>query len=78
MKSNIINDKMCPICFTTLDDKTNFCPACGEPISSLAKDLIREQKINTELSLLSKIVDLIKDERDLKMIKSLTDKLSEL
>lgn len=78
MKSTILKDNMCPICFTSLDEKSNFCPACGEPLTSLAKDLVKEQKVNTELALLSKLVDMIKDERDLKLIKALTDKLSEL
>lgn len=69
-------EKLCPICFTNVED-VNFCSACGEPISDLAKELAKEQKNNYELAILVKLIDYIKDERDLKFIKGLINKISE-
>ena len=77
MKKSVIKQNTCPACFSSLDEKFNFCPACGEPITDLAKELIKEQNVNIELSLLSKLIDFIKDEKDLKLINALIDKLSE-
>ena len=68
-------ENLCPICFTNVEN-SNFCSACGEPISDLAKDLVKEQKSNYELAILVKLIDYIKDERDLKFIKGLISKLS--
>lgn len=69
-------ENLCPVCFTSVEG-ANFCAACGEPISDLAKELVKEQKNNCELALLIKLIDYIKDERDLKFIKGLISKLSE-
>ncbi len=69
-------ENLCPICFTDVEG-ANFCSACGEPISDLAKDLVKEQKSNYELAILVKLIDYIKDERDLKFIKGLISKLSD-
>ena len=69
-------ENLCPICFTNVEN-ANFCSACGEPISDLAKELVKEQKSNCELAILVKLIDYIKDERDLKFIKGLISKLSD-
>lgn len=69
-------ENLCPICFTEITEKTNFCPSCGEPISSLAKQLERDKQTNTELFTLMKVMDFMKDERDLKFIKGLIDRLA--
>lgn len=68
---------LCPICFTEITEKTNFCASCGEPISTLAKELEKDKKTNTELAILMKVMDYIKDEKDLKFIKGLIDRLAQ-
>ena len=69
-------EKLCPICFTDVEG-ANFCSACGEPISDLAKELVKEQKNNYELALHVKLLDYIRDEKDLRFIKGLINKLSD-
>ncbi|MBQ0017215.1 MAG: zinc ribbon domain-containing protein [Clostridiales bacterium] len=69
--------KLCSVCFTELKENDNFCPACGEPLTELAKELVSEQKVNTELALLVKLIDYIDDEKTLKFIDGLVKKLSE-
>lgn len=67
----------CPICFTECARNANYCPACGEPISELAKDFESEKKTNIEIAILMKVMDYMKDEKDVKFLKGLIDKLAE-
>ena len=67
----------CPVCSTVINENNNFCPSCGEPLSALAKELVSEQKSNHQLEVLVKLLDYIKDEKSVKFIQGLIDKLSE-
>lgn len=70
-------ENICPVCFADLDDKSNFCGTCGEPISDVAKELEKDKKLNAQIEILVKIMDFLSDEKDLKFIKGLVGKLAD-
>lgn len=70
-------ENICPVCFTTLADDANFCTGCGEAISDLAKELEKDKKTNTEIEILTKIMDYLSCEKDLKFVKGLIEKLAD-
>ncbi len=70
-------ENICPICFSTLEDDANFCQDCGEAISDLAKELEKDRKTNTEIEILTKIMDYLSSEKDLKFVKGLIEKLAD-
>lgn len=70
-------ENICPICFSTLEDDVNFCQDCGEAISDLAKELEKDRKTNTEIEILTKIMDYLSSEKDLKFVKGLIEKLAD-
>lgn len=68
---------LCPVCYTKLGENDNFCHSCGEAVSDLAKDFKSDEKTNIELALLVKLMDYMKDEKDIKFLNGLIKKLSE-
>ena len=70
-------EKTCPKCYGKLDDLANFCPACGEGTSDIAKGLKKQQDIKAQLDILAELSTHIRDENSLQLIKAFILKLKE-
>lgn len=71
-----MKENKCPFCQTELTDKTNFCPICGEPITTMAKTLQVQKEKSAQIKLLSVLIDNTKDEKTLQMYEYLIKKLN--
>ena len=67
---------ICSKCNQEVKEEYNFCPFCSAPLTDIAKRLENEKKQTTELALLVKLIDYIKDEKDMKLIKGFIEKIS--
>ena len=63
----------CPTCAKVLEAEFNFCPYCGEPLTELAKETVREQTKIAQLKLVSLLVDKVKDKDTLAILDKLTE-----
>ena len=55
-----------------LEKEFNFCPYCGEPLTDLAKETLREQTKIAQLKLISLLTDKVKDKDTLDILEKLT------
>ena len=62
----------CPVCEKELEKEFNFCPYCGEPLTDLAKETLREQTKIAQLKLISLLTDKVKDKDTLALLEKLT------
>ena len=63
----------CPTCAKVLEKDFNFCPYCGEAITELAKETVREQTKISQLKLINLLIDKVKDKETLKLLEKLTE-----
>ena len=63
----------CLVCNADIESKFNFCPYCGEPVSDLAKEIMKKQNSIAQLKLLSALSEKIKDENSLDLIGKLLE-----
>lgn len=71
------NNNFCAICNKYYNNKINFCPICGEPLTDNAKNFLKQKEINAQLQILRALIKLIHNEKDLQIIKSMINKLTE-
>jgi|GEM_PF-6211669 len=67
----------CPTCAKVLQNDFNFCPYCGEAISELAKETLREQTKVSQLKLINLLTDKVKDQKTLELLEKLTSMYKE-
>lgn len=72
-----MENKICEICKSEIDDDANFCPMCGEAISENAKIYKNQLAIKAKLEVLCDLAKVVKDTRSLELIKSFILKLKE-
>lgn len=70
------NNNICEKCSKKFNESDNFCAKCGEPLNDLAKEFTKRQFYNAQLKLVLKLIDEIKDEKTLLLLKSYVEKLS--
>ena len=65
-----MENKICEICKSEIDESANFCPMCGEALSENAKVYKRQLEIKSKLEILSELSKLVKDTKSLELIKA--------
>jgi len=68
----------CNKCKTNVDEKTNFCPICGEGLTPMAKELRRLENENAQLILLGNLLTILKNKQDILIIKNLIAELKNI
>lgn len=65
-----MENKICEICKSEIDESSNFCSMCGEALSENAKIYKRQLEIKSKLEILSELSKLVKDTKSLELIKA--------
>lgn len=65
-----MENKICEICKSEIDENANFCSMCGEALSENAKIYKRQLEIKSKLEILSELSKLVKDTKSLELIKA--------
>ena len=63
--------KNCIYCHNVIEEGVDFCPCCGEPLSSKAKEVTKLKLNSVRLETINKLLDLVDDEETLKKINKL-------
>ena len=70
MEEKLICDK----CDRFVEPNFLFCPYCGEPVSSLSKEMRSRQDAVAQLRLLLLLINKVQDQHTLKILEELIDK----
>ncbi len=72
-----MENKICEICKSEIDESANFCPMCGEALTENAKVYKKQLAIKAKLEILSDLSKVVKDTVTLGQIKMFIYKLKE-
>jgi predicted amidophosphoribosyltransferase len=67
--------KKCEKCKAEVMEGANFCPTCGEALTSVAERIKKEDRRGALLEVVLALIDKIKDPNDLEVLNSLLKKL---
>ena len=74
MQVNVVEvngEKLCSKCENAVDEKYNFCPVCGNPLTKEAVVLRREKNLAIKVETANEIAQFTKDPRVLSYVEKL-------
>lgn len=66
---------ICPTCKYEIVEDSNFCHNCGMAISQTAQNVKMLEQKNAQITILGKLVPMLKNTEDLLVVKNLINRL---
>ncbi len=63
----------CTKCNSVVEENANFCPQCGEPLTTIAESIRKEQRRGAMLEIINVLLNNIKDAETLNVIEQLVN-----